>query len=165
MARITHRTLHHRDLSLCGKVVVLPLTRRVLCLDSQVSVCLCDLQVPVHCDGVPHQWYFSLPFLIPFSLPPLPFFHRVIASMFSFFLLKNVQLQIPVATTLRHLISPMAGLGFAIGMVDSSMMPELGYLVDIRHSAVYGSVYSIGDVAFCLGFGIGELLCLSFVLC
>nr|CAI5866987.1 unnamed protein product [Callosobruchus analis] len=27
-----------------------------------------------------------------------------------------------------------AGLGFAIGMVDSSMMPELGYLVDIRHS-------------------------------
>ena len=49
----------------------------------------------------------------------------------------------------------MAGLGFAIGMVDSSMMPELGFLVDIRHKAVYGSVYSIGDVAFCLGFGIG----------
>lgn len=40
-------------------------------------------------------------------------------------------------------------------MVDSSMMPQLGYLVDIRHSAVYGSVYAIGDVAFCLGFAIG----------
>lgn len=40
-------------------------------------------------------------------------------------------------------------------MVDSSMMPELGYLVDIRHSAVYGSVYAIGDVAFCLGFAVG----------
>jgi hypothetical protein len=40
-------------------------------------------------------------------------------------------------------------------MVDSSMMPELGYLVDIRHAAVYGSVYAIGDVAFCLGFAIG----------
>lgn len=36
------------------------------------------------------------------------------------------------------------------------MMPELGYLVDIRHAAVYGSVYAIGDVAFCLGFAIGE---------
>jgi len=35
------------------------------------------------------------------------------------------------------------------------MMPELGYLVDIRHTAVYGSVYAIGDVAFCLGFAIG----------
>ena len=43
-------------------------------------------------------------------------------------------------------------------MVDSSMMPELGYLVDIRHAAVYGSVYAIGDVAFCLGFAIGEYI-------
>ena len=42
------------------------------------------------------------------------------------------------------------------GMVDSSMMPELGFLVDLRHSNVYGSVYSIGDVAFCLGFFIGD---------
>lgn len=42
-------------------------------------------------------------------------------------------------------------------MVDSSMMPELGYLVDIRHTAVYGSVYAIGDVAFCLGFAIGKI--------
>lgn len=53
------------------------------------------------------------------------------------------------------MIVPNAGLGFAIGMVDSSMMPQLGYLVDIRHTAVYGSVYAIGDVAFCLGFAIG----------
>lgn len=65
-------------------------------------------------------------------------------------------LQIPFATSINHLILPNAGLGFAIGMVDSSMMPELGYLVDIRHTAVYGSVYAIGDVAFCLGFAIGE---------
>lgn len=41
-------------------------------------------------------------------------------------------------------------------MVDSSMMPMLGYLVDIRHTSVYGSVYAIGDVAFCAGFVIGE---------
>lgn len=57
---------------------------------------------------------------------------------------------------MNDLILPNAGLGFAIGMVDSSMMPELGYLVDIRHSAVYGSVYAIGDVAFCLGFAVGK---------
>jgi DHA1 family solute carrier family 18 vesicular amine transporter 1/2 len=62
----------------------------------------------------------------------------------------------------------MAGLGFAIGlpspalllqpspgMVDSSMMPELGNLVDIRHGSVYGGVYAIGDVAFCVGFAVG----------
>jgi len=36
-----------------------------------------------------------------------------------------------MATSIVHLIIPNAGLGFAIGMVDSSMMPELGYLVDL----------------------------------
>ena len=43
-------------------------------------------------------------------------------------------------------------------MVDSSMMPIMGYLVDIRHVSVYGSVYAIADVAFCLGFAIGNSL-------
>ncbi len=42
------------------------------------------------------------------------------------------------------------------GMVDSSMMPIMGYLVDLRHVSVYGSVYAIADVAFCLGFAIGK---------
>uniref|UniRef100_A0A8C4VGP3 Solute carrier family 18 member A1 n=1 Tax=Gopherus evgoodei TaxID=1825980 RepID=A0A8C4VGP3_9SAUR len=41
------------------------------------------------------------------------------------------------------------------GMVDSSMMPIMGYLVDLRHTSVYGSVYAIADVAFCMGFAIG----------
>jgi len=65
---------------------------------------------------------------------------------------------VPLATKPTQLIIPMAGLGFAIGMVDSSMMPELGNLVDIRHSSVYGGVYAIGDVAFCLGFAVGPAL-------
>ena len=37
----------------------------------------------------------------------------------------------------------MAALGFGIGMVDSSMMPQLGYLVDIRHGNVYGNIFNI----------------------
>uniref|UniRef100_A0A3Q2P4Q0 Solute carrier family 18 member 2 n=1 Tax=Fundulus heteroclitus TaxID=8078 RepID=A0A3Q2P4Q0_FUNHE len=40
-------------------------------------------------------------------------------------------------------------------MVDSSMMPIMGYLVDLRHISVYGSVYAIADVAFCMGFALG----------
>lgn len=70
---------------------------------------------------------------------------------------------IPFAVRPHQLIIPMAGLGFAIGMVDSSMMPELGNLVDIRHSAVYGGVYAIGDVAFCVGFAVGPALSGSLV--
>lgn len=61
-----------------------------------------------------------------------------------------------MAKNVNDLIAPNAGIGFAIGMVDSSMMPMLGYLVDIRHSSVYGSVYAIGDTAFCIGFVLGK---------
>ncbi|GAA51459.1 Synaptic vesicular amine transporter [Clonorchis sinensis] len=69
----------------------------------------------------------------------------------------------PFARIPEHLIVPMFGLGFAIGMVDSSMMPIMGYLVDLRHASVYGSVYAIADVAFCLGFAIGPIVSGSMV--
>ncbi|KYO34180.1 chromaffin granule amine transporter [Alligator mississippiensis] len=62
---------------------------------------------------------------------------------------------VPLAQNIYGLIGPNGGLGFAIGMVDSSMMPIMGYLVDLRHASVYGSVYAIADVAFCMGFAIG----------
>uniref|UniRef100_A0A3Q3IIJ1 Major facilitator superfamily (MFS) profile domain-containing protein n=1 Tax=Monopterus albus TaxID=43700 RepID=A0A3Q3IIJ1_MONAL len=62
---------------------------------------------------------------------------------------------VPFATSIYGLIGPNGGLGFAIGMVDSSMMAIMGYLVDIRHASVYGSVYAIADVALCMGFAIG----------
>ncbi|XP_067003907.2 synaptic vesicular amine transporter isoform X2 [Anabrus simplex] len=90
-----------------------------------------------------------------------PLGHRMgrwLASLLGLIIIGVCLLLIPHATSMQGLIGPNAGLGFAIGMVDSSMMPELGYLVDIRHSAVYGSVYAIGDVAFCLGFAIGPAL-------
>ncbi|KAM7080787.1 VMAT1 protein, partial [Ciconia maguari] len=62
---------------------------------------------------------------------------------------------VPLAKNIYGLIAPNGGLGFAIGMVDSSMMPIMGYLVDLRHTSVYGNVYAIADVAFCMGFAIG----------
>lgn len=37
------------------------------------------------------------------------------------------------------------------------MMAIMGYLVDIRHASVYGSVYAIADVALCMGFAIGKI--------
>ncbi|XP_025190855.1 synaptic vesicular amine transporter [Melanaphis sacchari] len=90
-----------------------------------------------------------------------PLGHRMgrwLAAMIGLIVIGICLMIIPTAKDINHLIIPNAGLGFAIGMVDSSMMPELGYLVDIRHTAVYGSVYAIGDVAFCLGYTIGPAL-------
>ncbi|XP_055380402.1 synaptic vesicular amine transporter-like [Condylostylus longicornis] len=83
---------------------------------------------------------------------------RWLAALLGLIIIGVCLILIPMATHINHLILPNAGLGFAIGMVDSCMMPELGYLVDIRHSAVYGSVYAIGDVAFCIGFAVGPAL-------
>ncbi|KAM5264711.1 chromaffin granule amine transporter isoform 1-T1 [Ctenodactylus gundi] len=62
---------------------------------------------------------------------------------------------VPLAHNIFGLIGPNAGLGFAIGMVDSSLMPIMGHLVDLRHTSVYGSVYAIADAAVCAGFAIG----------
>ncbi|KAK9718757.1 Major Facilitator Superfamily [Popillia japonica] len=90
-----------------------------------------------------------------------PLGHRMgrwLAALLGLIIIGICLMCIPLAKSINDLIIPNAGLGFAIGMVDSSMMPELGFLVDIRHTAVYGSVYAIGDVAFCLGFAIGPAM-------
>uniref|UniRef100_A0A1A9VIZ1 Major facilitator superfamily (MFS) profile domain-containing protein n=1 Tax=Glossina austeni TaxID=7395 RepID=A0A1A9VIZ1_GLOAU len=64
----------------------------------------------------------------------------------------------PIATSIVLLIGPNAGLGIGFAMVESSMMPQLSYLVDIRHTAVYGGVYAVGDMAFCVAFIVGPVL-------
>jgi len=95
-----------------------------------------------------------------------PLGHRMGRWLASFIGLSMIGLAlifVPFAYRPNHLIIPMAALGFGIGMVDSSMMPQLGYLVDIRHASVYGGVYAIGDIAFCLGFAVGPALSGSLV--
>uniref|UniRef100_A0A8B9KQN9 Solute carrier family 18 member A1 n=1 Tax=Astyanax mexicanus TaxID=7994 RepID=A0A8B9KQN9_ASTMX len=80
---------------------------------------------------------------------------RWLCSMIGMFIVGISLICVPLASNIYGLIGPNGGLGFAIGMVDSSMMAIMGYLVDIRHSSVYGSVYAIADVALCMGFAIG----------
>lgn len=95
-----------------------------------------------------------------------PLGHRVgrwLASLIGLYVIGFALILVPFASAPNYLIIPMAALGFGIGMVDSSMMPELGNLVDIRHSSVYGGVYAIGDIAFCLGFAVGPALSGSLV--
>ncbi|KAL5966832.1 Synaptic vesicular amine transporter [Taenia solium] len=64
-----------------------------------------------------------------------------------------------VAHRIGHWLSAFIGMILCsiclLWMVDASMMPQMGILVDLRHVAVYGSVYAIADVAFCLGFAFG----------
>ncbi|KAG8441086.1 hypothetical protein GDO86_006725 [Hymenochirus boettgeri] len=62
---------------------------------------------------------------------------------------------VPLAVNIYGLIGPNAGIGIALGMVDSSIIPIMGYLVDLRHTSVYGGIYAISDIALCLGFALG----------
>ncbi|CAD5234006.1 unnamed protein product [Bursaphelenchus xylophilus] len=64
-------------------------------------------------------------------------------------------LAIPSATSVSGLVIPNFFMGFSIGMIDSSMFPMMGYIVDLRHVGVYGSIYAIADAAFCFAFAIG----------
>lgn len=41
-------------------------------------------------------------------------------------------------------------------MIDASMFPQMGFLVDLRHVGVYGSIYAIADAAFCFAFALGK---------
>ncbi|GFQ77265.1 synaptic vesicular amine transporter [Trichonephila clavata] len=88
---------------------------------------------------------------------------RWLAAMIGLVVIGVCLICVPLARSIEELIPANAGIGFAIGMVDSSMMPMLGYLVDIRHTSVYGCVYAIADVAFCLGFIIGPVFSATIV--
>ncbi|KAH9524952.1 hypothetical protein Btru_028335 [Bulinus truncatus] len=83
---------------------------------------------------------------------------RWLSAMIGMFIISICCFALPFSKNIGHLIAPNFGMGFAIGMVDSAMMPHMGYLVDLRHVSVYGSVYAIADVAFCLGFAVGPSL-------
>ena len=83
---------------------------------------------------------------------------RWLTSLLGLYLIGCAFILVIFVNTPELLIAPMAATGFGIGMVDSSMLPELGNLVDLRHSGKYGSVYAIGDIAVCIGFAIGPAL-------
>ncbi|KAI2654321.1 Synaptic vesicular amine transporter [Labeo rohita] len=73
---------------------------------------------------------------------------RWLCSLIGMLLVGISILCVPLAKDIYGLIVPNFGVGFAIGMVDSSMMPIMGYLVDLRHVSVYGS----GAIARSIGF-------------
>ncbi|XP_072288351.1 synaptic vesicular amine transporter [Eucyclogobius newberryi] len=111
-----------------------------------------------------HKWQLGVAFL-PASISYLigtnifgTMAHRMgrwLCALIGMVLVGVSVLCVPFARNIYGLILPNFGVGFAIGMVDSSMMPIMGYLVDLRHVSVYGSVYAIADVAFCMGFALG----------
>ena len=70
---------------------------------------------------------------------------------------------IPFCKSYGALMIPLMILCFGIAQVDTALLPTLGYLVDIRHVSVYGSVYAIADISYCVAYAVGPMIAGSIV--
>lgn len=55
---------------------------------------------------------------------------------------------LPFMPSIGLLIVPLSTICFGIALVDTSLLPMLGYLVDTRHVSVYGSIYAIDELFY-----------------
>uniref|UniRef100_A0A8R1Y2Q0 MFS domain-containing protein n=1 Tax=Onchocerca volvulus TaxID=6282 RepID=A0A8R1Y2Q0_ONCVO len=87
-----------------------------------------------------------------------PLAHKIgrwLSSFLGLIIIGICLIAIPTAQSVGGLMLPNFLMGFSIGMIDASMFPLMGHLVDIRHVGVYGSIYAIADAAFCFAFALG----------
>ncbi|XP_011505484.1 PREDICTED: vesicular acetylcholine transporter [Ceratosolen solmsi marchali] len=65
---------------------------------------------------------------------------------------------IPFSTSYKFLMIPLCGICFGIALIDTALLPTLGYLVDVRYVSVYGSIYAIADISYSLAYAIGPII-------
>ncbi|GAB6018837.1 hypothetical protein CHUAL_000498 [Chamberlinius hualienensis] len=65
---------------------------------------------------------------------------------------------VPFATSYGILMIPLCGICFGIALIDTALLPTLGYLVDIRYVSVYGSIYAIADISYSLAYAFGPVI-------
>ncbi|XP_077468624.1 putative vesicular acetylcholine transporter-B [Stigmatopora argus] len=65
---------------------------------------------------------------------------------------------VPACRTFGQLMVPLCGICLGIALVDTALLPTLAFLVDVRHVSVYGSVYAIADISYCVAYAAGPVL-------
>ena len=65
---------------------------------------------------------------------------------------------IPFCKSFGVLMIPISGICFGIALVDTALLPLLGYLVDVRYTSVYGSIYAIADISYSLAYAFGPIM-------
>ncbi|XP_017774149.1 PREDICTED: vesicular acetylcholine transporter isoform X1 [Nicrophorus vespilloides] len=65
---------------------------------------------------------------------------------------------IPFATSYKLLMIPICGICFGIALIDTALLPMLGYLVDVRYVSIYGSIYAIADISYSVAYAIGPII-------
>ncbi|EZA54672.1 hypothetical protein DMN91_007376 [Ooceraea biroi] len=65
---------------------------------------------------------------------------------------------IPFANSYKVLMIPLCGICFGIALIDTALLPTLGYLVDVRYVSVYGSIYAIADISYSVAYAVGPII-------
>lgn len=84
--------------------------------------------------------------------------HQWIFFMLGLFLEAAACLWIPFITNYFVLILPICVITFGYGLIDSTVLPTVAYLVDTRHSSEYGTVYSIVDISYSVCYAFGPMI-------
>lgn len=65
---------------------------------------------------------------------------------------------IPLCTNYIGLMFPIGILCYGVALVDTAILPCLGYLVDTRFVSIYGSVYAIADISYSIAYAFGPIV-------
>lgn len=66
-------------------------------------------------------------------------------------------LVMPFTKDFYVVLFPIMGICIGVALVDTAILPSLGYLVDIRYVPVYGSVYAIADISYSIAYAFGPI--------
>lgn len=67
-------------------------------------------------------------------------------------------LMVPFCTSFWSLIIPISIICFGLALIDTAILPTLGFLVDTRYVSVYGSIYAIADISYSLSYAVGPII-------
>uniref|UniRef100_A0A6P4F3T9 Vesicular acetylcholine transporter n=1 Tax=Drosophila rhopaloa TaxID=1041015 RepID=A0A6P4F3T9_DRORH len=65
---------------------------------------------------------------------------------------------IPFCSGYKMLMLPICVICFGIALIDTALLPTLGYLVDVRYVSVYGSIYAIADISYSIAYAVGPII-------
>lgn len=65
---------------------------------------------------------------------------------------------IPFSSSYKVLMIPICVICFGIALIDTALLPTLGYLVDVRYVSVYGSIYAIADISYSIAYAVGPII-------
>lgn len=65
---------------------------------------------------------------------------------------------IPISSSYQMLMIPICVICFGIALIDTALLPTLGYIVDVRYVSVYGSIYAIADISYSMAYAVGPII-------